>query len=708
MENAPDFRLGDGGTKLIKLIGAGCGVGARDARCAAGPEHLKRFGIAQRLQTKGIEARWGKIVRCRRVRGQTTQLGSVIEFSKRLAHEVSETIARRDFPLVLGGDHSCAIGTWSGVRSAVGAPIGLIWIDAHMDAHTPETSESSALHGMPLAHLLGRGDSRLANVREISPVFRPDRVVLIGVRSFEEKEAELLGELGVRVYGMPEVRARGLTDIFGEAIEIVSQGTAGFGVSLDLDALDPTEAPGTAVPVEGGLTRAELIDAFRLANRHRKLIALEIAEYNPVLDSDNATARLAENLIAALLAPPGASVKKEERYCANNYAPLPVVLVKGKGVHLWDESGNRYLDMLGAYSATTFGHAHPRLVNALTEQANTLALTSRAFFSDRLGLFAERLCTLTGQDKMLPMNTGAEAVETALKAARKWAYEVKGVKPERAEIIACRGNFHGRTLGIISFSSEPQYRRGFGPFLPGISSIPFNDVAALEAAINENTAAFLVDPIQGEGGIIVPSPGYLTACAEICRKHRVLLMCDEVQTGLGRTGKLLAHQHDKVTPDGLILGKALGGGLLPASAFLAKSEVMAVFNPGDHGSTFGGNPLACAVGLEALNVLVEENLIERSRELGEVFLSKLKRIESPAIRDVRGKGLFIGIELDPARIQSRAFAEALAARGILTKDTHGVVRFAPPLVISRAEIDWAVTEIRAALRELNPKQHRAA
>lgn len=693
---------------IVKIIGAGCGVGARDTRCAEGPEQLKRFGIASRLQAKGIAIKWGKILGCRRVRGQTTQVASVLEFSRRLSQEVSDALARSDFPLVLGGDHSCAIGTWNGVRAAAAAPIGLLWIDAHMDAHTPETSESGALHGMPLAHLLGHGHPELSSLSGISPVFRPDRVCLIGVRSFEQKEANLLSALGVRVYPMQEIRNRGLNEIFAEAIEIVSRGTAGFGVSLDLDALDPIEAPGTGCLVAGGLTRAELTDAFRLANRHPKLIALEIAEYNPVMDRENETARLTEDLIAALLKPARASVTKEEQYCARNYEPLPVVLVKGKGVYLWDECGNRYLDMLGAYSATTFGHCHPRLVRVMAEQSQTLALTSRAFYSDRLGLFAERLCKLVGQDKMLPMNTGAEAVETALKAARRWAYEVKGVPAERAEIIACRGNFHGRTLAVISFSSEPQYRRGFGPFVPGMTLIPYNDVKALEAAINGNTAAFLIEPIQGEGGIIVPSAGYLAACAEICRKHNVLLIADEVQTGLGRTGKLLACEHDRVQPDALILGKALGGGLLPASAFLARSEVMDVFTPGDHGSTFGGNPLACSIGLEALEVLVDEGLVERSRELGEYFLSRLKRIESPAIRDVRGKGLFIGIELDPSRVSPRAFCAALAKRGILTKDTHGVIRFAPPLVISRAEIDWALSQIRAALREFKLRIHEAA
>ncbi len=692
----------------VKIIGAGCGIGARDTRCAAGPQHLKQLDFASRLQTRGIDARWGKILRARRVRTGITSLSSIAEFSRRLSQEVSETISRKEFPLVVGGDHSCAIGSWNGVRNAIAAPIGLIWIDAHMDAHTPETSESGALHGMPLAHLLGHGHPDLANLNGVSPVFRADRVCLIGVRSFEEKESALLSALGVRVYAMEEVRARGLSEIFAEAIATVSRGTAGFGITLDVDALDPVDAPGTGSPVAAGLRRAELIDALRHANRHPRLLGLEIAEYNPVLDHENTTARLIESIVEALLKPAGAAIEKEQRYCARNYDPLPIVLVKGAGVYVWDEAGNRYLDMLGGYSATTFGHAHRRLTRVLSDQARTLALTSRAFHSDRLAHFAERVCKLTGQEKMLPMNTGAEAVETALKAARKWAYQVKGVAADRAEIIACRGNFHGRTLGIISFSTEEQYRRGFGPFFPGAKLIPYNDVEALESAITGNTAAFLVEPIQGEGGIIVPPAGYLAACAEVCRKHNVLLIADEVQTGLGRTGRLLACEHDDVKPDALILGKALGGGLIPVSAFLARADVMDVFTPGDHGSTFGGNPLACAVGLEALDVLEDEKLVERSRELGDYFLSKLRSIENPAIRAVRGKGLFIGIELDVKRIPPRAFCERLAKRGILTKDTHGVIRFAPPLVITRAEIEWAVTQIRAALQDFTPVYDKAA
>ncbi len=395
------------------------------------------------------------------------------------------------------------------------------------------------------------------------------------------------------------------------------------------------------------------------------------------------------------------SIELEQHYCAHNYAPLPVVLVRGEGVYVWDESGKRYLDMMSAYSAVSHGHCHPRLVRALTEQAQRLAVVSRAFYSDRLAPFLQRICALTGQDMALPMNTGAEAVETAIKAARKWAYTVKGVTPERAEIIACDGNFHGRTLAIVAMSSELQYREGFGPFPPGFTRIPFGDVAALEEAITPNTAAFLVEPIQGEGGIIVPRPGYLAECARLCKRHDVLLICDEIQTGLGRTGAMLACEHEGVKPDGLVLGKALGGGLLPVSVFLARRDVMEVFHPGDHGSTFGGNPLAAAVALAALEVLNEERLVQRAAELGAYFMSKLSALRSPLVREVRGKGLLIGMDMDPAKVSARAVCEALMQRGVLSKETHDtVVRFAPPLVITPEQIDDALTQIRAVLQDL--------
>lgn len=385
----------------------------------------------------------------------------------------------------------------------------------------------------------------------------------------------------------------------------------------------------------------------------------------------------------------------EEDYCAHNYRPLPVVLVHGEGVYLWDDEGQNYLDMMSAYSAVSHGHAHPRLVKTLIEQAQRLAVVSRAYYTDKLPKFLERICLLTNQDRALPMNTGAEAVETAIKAARKWAYKVKAVENDKAEIIICAGNFHGRTIAIIGFSSEAQYRDGFGPFPAGFKSIPFGDASALEAAITPNTAAFLVEPIQGEAGIIVPPDGYLAECAEICNKHNVLLICDEVQTGLGRTGEFLACQHDDVQPDGLILGKALGGGLLPISMFLARDDVMDVFNPGDHGSTFGGNPLAAAVAFEAISVLGEEKLPERSKELGAYFMEKLRSLDTPFIKDIRGRGLFIGMEIDPTKATARAVCEELLRNSILSKETHDtVVRFAPPLIITKEELDWAFARIK--------------
>ncbi|HEY3858922.1 MAG TPA: ornithine--oxo-acid transaminase [Gammaproteobacteria bacterium] len=395
------------------------------------------------------------------------------------------------------------------------------------------------------------------------------------------------------------------------------------------------------------------------------------------------------------------NIALEDKYCAHNYHPLPVVLVRGQGVHVWDEAGNKYLDMMSAYSAVSHGHAHPKLVKVLSEQAATLAICSRAFHSDKLGAFLKRACELTGMDMALPMNTGAEAVETALKAARKWAYKVKGVAADRAEIIACTGNFHGRTIAIVAMSSEAQYKDGFGPFPGGMKLVPYGDAEALEKAITPNTAAFLVEPIQGEAGIVVPPAGYLKKAAEICRRHNVLLIADEIQTGLGRTGKLLACQHEGVQPDGLILGKALGGGLLPVSAFLARKDVMDVFHPGDHGSTFGGNPLAAAVGLAALDALVEEKLAERSAELGAHLMDKLAALKSPLIKSLRGKGLFVGIEIDSRQTRAREVCERLMAQGILSKETHEtVVRLAPPLVITREQIDWAVERIALVLKEM--------
>jgi ornithine--oxo-acid transaminase len=392
----------------------------------------------------------------------------------------------------------------------------------------------------------------------------------------------------------------------------------------------------------------------------------------------------------------------ESRYSAHNYHPLPVVLTRGEGVFVWDEDGKKYLDMMSAYSAVSHGHAHPRLVSLVQQQVGELSVVSRAFHTDRLGPFLQRACELTGQDMALPMNTGAEAVETAIKAARKWAYTVKGVAADQAEIIACTGNFHGRTIAIVAMSDELQYQQGFGPFPAGFRLVEYGNIDALEAMISDNTAAFIVEPIQGEGGIIVPPPGYLRAAAELCRKHNVLFIADEIQTGLGRTGKLLACEYEAVKPDGLILGKALGGGILPVSMFLARADVMNVFTPGDHGSTFGGNPLAAAVGLEALNILVEDELAARSAEMGAYLVAALRDIDSALITEVRGKGLFVGIEVNPAHGSARDVCEALMERGLLSKETHEtVVRLAPPLTIGKSEIDWALEQIKEVVGEMD-------
>ncbi len=400
---------------------------------------------------------------------------------------------------------------------------------------------------------------------------------------------------------------------------------------------------------------------------------------------------------------------RERAFGSRNYDPLPVVLTRGEGSWLIDVEGRRYLDLMSAYSAVSFGHAHPRIVATLIEQAQSLGVTSRAYFNDELPNLLERLARLTGMDRVLPANGGAEAVETALKGARKWGYKIKGVPDGQVEIIACSGNFHGRTITACGLSTEPQYRDGFGPFPAGLSTVPFGDAAALARAITPRTAAFLVEPIQGEGGIIVPPASWLRECAAICREHHVLLICDEIQTGLGRTGRLLACEHDGVKPDGVILGKALGGGLLPVSAFAATNDVMQVFNPGDHGSTFGGNPLAAAVAMTALDVLQDERLVERAAELGPWLLGELDALRGGIVTDVRGRGLFIGIEVDPRVTGARPVVDRLLARGILSKDTHGtVIRIAPPLNIAREDLAWAVGEIYAVFADMARDLQRAA
>ncbi|HEY9219790.1 MAG TPA: ornithine--oxo-acid transaminase [Phenylobacterium sp.] len=389
----------------------------------------------------------------------------------------------------------------------------------------------------------------------------------------------------------------------------------------------------------------------------------------------------------------------ETRYGATNYKPLDVVLTRGEGVYVWDVDGKRYLDCLSAYSAVNQGHCHPRILQAMTEQAGRLALTSRAFRNDQLPLYLEELCTLTRSHKALPMNSGAEAVETALKVARKWGYDVKGVPVNKAEIIVCKHNFHGRTLAVVGFSSDPSTYRGFGPFAPGFVAVPYGDAEALEAAINENTVAFLVEPIQGEAGVIIPPAGYLKRARELCTEHNVVLICDEVQTGLGRTGRLLAEEHEGVEADLTLVGKALSGGFYPVSAVLSNDEVMGAIKPGEHGSTFGGNPLACAIARAALQVLVDEDMIGNSERIGDRLKASLAAIASDKVKEVRGRGLMLALELHEEVGGALPFCKALQARGILCKDTHDhTIRISPPLILTAAQADWIAEQFEAVLR----------
>ena len=386
-------------------------------------------------------------------------------------------------------------------------------------------------------------------------------------------------------------------------------------------------------------------------------------------------------------------IEVTEKYGANNYNPLPIVISKAEGSFVYDPEGNRYLDMLSAYSAVNQGHRHPKIIKALKDQADRVTLTSRAFHSDQLGPWYEKVSKLTNKEMVLPMNTGAEAVETAIKAARRWAYDVKGVEKNAANIIVCSGNFHGRTIAAISMSSEEEYKRGYGPMLQGFTIIPYGDIHALKTAITSTTAAFIFEPIQGEAGIIIPPAGFLEAAAALCKEHNVLFIADEIQTGLARTGKMFAYEWENVTPDVLILGKALGGGVFPISCVVANRDILGVFNPGSHGSTFGGNPLACAVSIAAIEVLEEEKLVERSLKLGEYFISELRKIEHPAIKEVRGRGLFIGLELNEA---ARPYCEKLMEKGLLCKETHDtVIRFAPPLTIDKKDLDDAIAQVRS-------------
>ena len=391
-------------------------------------------------------------------------------------------------------------------------------------------------------------------------------------------------------------------------------------------------------------------------------------------------------------------LKEVKQWAANNYKPLDVVLERGQGAWVWDVDGKKYLDCLSAYSAVNQGHCNPRIAAAARKQLDRLTLTARAFHNDQMGPFLHQICELAGFSKALPMNTGAEAVETAMKCVRKWGYTVKKIPDGKAEIIGFNGNFHGRTISVISWSSEPQYYEHFGPLTPGFKLVPFGDADAVERAITPNTCAVIVEPIQGEGGVIVPPAGYLRRIREICTKHNVLMVADEVQTGLGRTGKMFACDWENVKPDAMILGKALAGGMYPVSVFLSTEEVMGVFKPGDHGSTFGGNPLGAAIGREALNVLVEEKLADRAQEIGEWFMGELRKIKSASIKEVRGKGLLIGVEMHVEAGTARPYCEALAARGVLCKETHDqVVRFAPPLTVEKKDLEWALKAISEVL-----------
>ncbi len=391
----------------------------------------------------------------------------------------------------------------------------------------------------------------------------------------------------------------------------------------------------------------------------------------------------------------------ETKFGAANYLPLPVVIARGEGAWLWDTAGNKYLDMMSAYSAVSHGHGHPRLLKALADQASELAIVSRAFHAKPLGPFLKKLTHMTGLPRALPMNTGVEAVETAIKAARRWGYRVKGIPKDQAEIIVAEGNFHGRTTTVIGFSADEEYKEDFGPFAAGFKLVPFGDIEAVKAAMGPNTAAVLMEPIQGEAGIVMPPKGFLKDLRALCTEQNCLMILDEIQTGLGRTGKLFAHQYEDIKPDGLILGKALGGGLLPVSAFCSTDEVMDMFDPGSHGSTFGGNPLAAAVAHEALVVIEEENLTERSATLGAKMKQKLRAMNSPLVQDVRGAGLWVGVEIDPNFAPARLVCERLMARGVLSKETHEtVVRFAPPLMISEDDLDWGVEQFRVVIREL--------
>ncbi len=702
---------------LVRLLGVGgaYGVPPETSRGSALAGQALRLADAGRgIRRNGLECTWDDLLtlpsRGDKHSGdvdsgshETSREASLRLLCQRLEQRIlalhdeqrESSEATRLLPIILSGDHAVAEGAWRGLAQTCDALPGLLWIDAHLDAHTSLSTPSGNPHGMPLAALLGYMPNPW---NQSEPVIDAQRTCVFGARSFEGAELQHLQARGVRIFGMEEITRRGLADAFAEALARVRRDGKPYGISLDLDALDPQFVRAVNTPVAFGLRADELGHALRGVANDPAFIGFEVTEYNPLTDQDKHTALIVEHLLESLTAPDDeALMALEATYGAHNYASLPVVLTRAEACYAWDGAGRRYLDMMSAYSATSFGHAHPRILAALTSQAQRLAVTSRAYYSDRLPLYLSRLCKFFAYEAALPVNTGLEAVETALKAARKWGHEIKGIPSDQAQIIACEGNFHGRSITITGLSTEAQYRRGFGPFPPGLVHIPYGDAAALEAAITPHTAAFLVEPIQGEAGIRMPPPGYLRACAQICRRHNVLLICDEVQTGMARTGKLLASWHEEVRPDGVILGKALGGGVLPVSAFLADWSIMKVFRPGDHGSTFGGNALAAAVALEALELLEELDLPNRAAQLGDYMLQGLRAIESPMVQEIRGRGLLLGIELKP-EYDAREVCLALLKQGVLSKDTHQtVIRLAPPLIIELAQIDEALSALRKVL-----------
>ncbi len=680
------------------IIGAACGWGAQLHATQNGPQMLISCALLNSPWRRVIypELRYPAL----KTLNYEERLTQITMFNKRLGNEVKETLQEGVRPIVIGGDHSAAIGIWSAVSTQVDGDLGLIWLDAHMDGHTIDTTPSKAIHGMPVAVLLGHGEKSLVALCEGTAAVKPENMILIGVRNFEEGEAELLKRLNVRIYYIEEVKKRGFKAVMDEAVKDLKERTVGFGISLDLDVFDPEVAPGVGSPAPDGLYADEVLETFSQLKDEASLLALEIAEFNPERDVDNQTSKLIESVVGQIGSSPREHspseewISNEEKHLAPNYHPIPVVLTRGEGVWLWDIEGKRYLDMMSAYSAVSFGHANPRLVEVLHEQAKTLSLTSRAFHTDTLAPFVDKLCEISGMDKAMILNSGVEAVEAG-KGARKWGYENKGIADGKAEIIVCAGNFHGRTTTVISFSSDALYKDNFGPFTPGFVEIPYNDAGALRKAITPNTCAFLVEPMQGEAGIVMPSRGWLKECEKICRENNVLLILDEIQTGLGRTGAMFAFEHENVKPDGLILGKGLGGGLLPVSAFLARSDVMDLFAPGTHGSTFGGNPLASRVGYEALCMFEDGALVENSKRLGAQLLNGIKNMNCPFVKEVRGSGLWVGVELHAEKMSARKVCEALRYNGILTKETHEtVIRFAPPLIIDETTLDWALDIIK--------------